>query len=1012
MKKRFKGLKITGATILGFLLLLFLLPFLFKDKIKAKLDSEIAKTINAEVYYDKDKISLTIFRNFPNLTLSLGDFGMVGKAEGFAGDTLMDVKEFKIVLDIMSVISGDEIKINSVYLKQPYILTKYTKDGKFSWDITYPDTVAVDTTVSEPSSFAINVAKWEIEDGTIIYDDPSMPVYARLTHLDHTGKGDITEAIYDIYTYTKSPEVLVTFDGITYLNKVLMEVKADMNINMDESVYTFKENEFTINNFKLGFDGMIAMPDTNISVDLKFAARETAFKNLISLVPSVFMKDYESLKTEGNIAFDGYAKGVYNAVSLPAFGLNMSVTDAMMKYPELPTALNNINMDLKVDCKDGVIDHTIIDLKKFHVDMGTNPVNAEAYINGLNPYDIQKCKVDATVKLEEVTKMFPLDSLTLKGLFTLGVDAKGKYSDELKLMPVVLANASLKDGYVKYDGFPEAMENMNMKASVNSDGNMKTSTAVLEYLKLALDKEPFELAAKVINFDDPNYDAAFKGIIDLGKMTKLFPIEGTSLAGRIVANIQTKGVMSDVTAERYGNTSTSGTMDITNLSYVSAADLPQGFGLSTANFVFSPEKIQVNKMVGNAGKSDLDVSGYFSNYMGYLFGGKDSVIHGRMTFNSNKFDVNEWLSDEETTTTTTAPAEPATALEIPKTIDFVLTSSIREVLYDNMTLNNLVGDIILKDGIARMKGVNFGLLEGNVGLNGMYNSADLSKPTFDFDMDIKEIGIQSAFKTFNTVQKLAPMAESVEGKFSTLLKLKGGLTQEMMPDYNTLNGAGSMLIASALIKDNKVLSGLASLTKNNSFDPLKINDIKIKYKIEDGGLKVEPFDLNAGNVKMNIGGANKFDGGMDYLIKTDFPAGAVGTAVNNALANLTGKAATGNQNIKLNFKVGGTVDNPKIVPEGGATGEAVSDAKAAVTDKAKEELDKAKAELDKAKAETEAKLKAEQERIKAEAEAKLKAEQERLKKEAEEKLKAEQERLKKEAEQKAKEELKKKIKLN
>jgi hypothetical protein len=243
------------------------------------------------------------------------------------------------------------------------------------------------------------------------------------------------------------------------------------------------------------------------------------------------------------------------------------------------------------------------------------------------------------------------------------------------------------------------------------------------------------------------------------------------------------------------------------------------------------------------------------------------------------------------------------------------------------------------------------------------------------------------------------MAESVEGKFSTTLLLKGGLTQEMMPDYNTLSGNGTMLIASAMVKDNKVLSGLASLTKNNSFNPLKINDVKIKYRIENGSLIVEPFDLNAGNVKMNIGGSNKFDGGMNYLIKTDFPAGAMGTAVNGALASLTGKPATGNQNIKVNFRVGGTVDKPKITPEGGGT-DASSSVKDAVSDKAKQELDKAKADA-------EAKAKAQVDQAKADAEAKAKAEADKAKADADAKLKAEQDKAKKDAEQKAKDAVKK-----
>lgn len=1012
-----KGLKITGAVVLSLILLLVLLPFLFKGQIKEKLDSEIAKSINAKVYYDADKFGLTIFRNFPNLTLTLGDFGMVGKTEAFAGDTLMNVKQFKIVLDIMSVINGDKIKINSVYLKQPYILTRTKKDGSFSWDISYPDTVAIDTTVkaTESSKFAINVEKWEIEDGTIVYDDATMPVYARLNHFNHTGKGDITESIYDVSTYTKSTEVLVSYDGVTYFNKVLMEIKADMNINMNESKYTFKENEFTINNFKFGMDGMIAMPDSNITYDIKFAAKETAFKNLISLVPSVFMSGYENLKAEGNIAFSGYAKGVQTATTLPGFGLVMTINNAMMQYPDLPTALKNINMDLKVDCKDGVIDHTIIDLKKFHVDLGSNPVDAEAYVNGMNPYDIQKCRLKAQMKLEDVTKMFPMDSLTLKGLFGIDVNVKGKYSDELKLMPQVAAKASLENGYVKYDGFPEAMEEINMKASANSDGNMKTSSAILEFLRLKLDKEPFELSAKVLDFDDPNYSAKFKGVIDLAKMTKLFPVEGTTLSGRIVADLETKGIMSDVTAGRYAKTATSGSMDITNLSYVSPVDLPQGFGFSSARFVFSPEKIDITKMIGNAGKSDMNVTGYFSNYMGYMFGGADTTIHGKMNFNSTRFDVNEWMVEDSTAAPVVdGPAEELTVLEIPKNIDFTLTSSIKNVLYTNMTLTNMVGDIIMKEGVIRMAGLKFGLLEGTVAMNGTYAALNPKSARFDYDMDLKNMAIKDAFKTFNTVQKLAPMAENMEGKFSTQLKLNGLLGPDMMPVYKVLNGNGVMLLADATITENKALAGLATLTKNNSLNPLNIKDLKIIYKIVDGNLVVDPFDVKAGDVKMNISGSNSLEGNLNYKVKMDMPSGAAGTAANSALSSLTGKTVTGNQNIKVTFKVGGTVTSPKITPEGGSTKDLVNDATDQLKDQAKQEVDKlkaeaeakARAEADKLKTEAEAKAKAEVDKLKAEAEAKAKAEADKLKAEAEAKAKAEADKIKKDAEKKAKDALK------
>ena len=56
-----KGIKIALGVFGGLLVLLIALPFLFKDKIQAKLDEEIAKSINANVFYDKESFGATPF---------------------------------------------------------------------------------------------------------------------------------------------------------------------------------------------------------------------------------------------------------------------------------------------------------------------------------------------------------------------------------------------------------------------------------------------------------------------------------------------------------------------------------------------------------------------------------------------------------------------------------------------------------------------------------------------------------------------------------------------------------------------------------------------------------------------------------------------------------------------------------------------------------------------------------------------------------------------------------------
>ena len=89
------------------LLALVAVPYLFKDKIFDKLDQELAKSVNATVYYDRDKVSLSVFSNFPSLSAGLGDFGVKGNPP-FQNDTLVHVGELQVDLNILSVIFSDE----------------------------------------------------------------------------------------------------------------------------------------------------------------------------------------------------------------------------------------------------------------------------------------------------------------------------------------------------------------------------------------------------------------------------------------------------------------------------------------------------------------------------------------------------------------------------------------------------------------------------------------------------------------------------------------------------------------------------------------------------------------------------------------------------------------------------------------------------------------------------------------------------------------------------------------
>ena len=58
----------------------FIVPAVFKDDIKAVVDDALAESVNADIVWDTEDFSLSLFRNFPNVTAGLNNFGVINRA--------------------------------------------------------------------------------------------------------------------------------------------------------------------------------------------------------------------------------------------------------------------------------------------------------------------------------------------------------------------------------------------------------------------------------------------------------------------------------------------------------------------------------------------------------------------------------------------------------------------------------------------------------------------------------------------------------------------------------------------------------------------------------------------------------------------------------------------------------------------------------------------------------------------------------------------------------------------
>ena len=82
-----------------------------------------------------------------------------------------------------------------------------------------------------------------------------------------------------------------------------------------------------------------------------------------------------------------------------------------------------------------------------------------------------------------------------------------------------------------------------------------------------LDNEPITMNGVVSNLNDLNYQANIDGLIDLEKLTAIYPVDNAELKGMVDIDVQTEGSLSSLEAKKYDLLKTSGLMKVKDVYF-------------------------------------------------------------------------------------------------------------------------------------------------------------------------------------------------------------------------------------------------------------------------------------------------------------------------------------------------------------------------------------------------------------------------------------------------------------
>lgn len=508
MKKAFK---ITGIAIVAIIVLLMVLPMAFKGKIETIVKQEGNKLLNAQ--FDFDNLDISLLSNFPQASITLEDFWLKGIGD-FENDTLLQAGELTAAVNLMSLFGDGGYEISKIIIDDTKAKAIVLEDGRPNWDVMKVDSTATETveeTDSTSSPFSIQLKKLNIDNLTLIYDDRQAGMYAEVIDLDASCSGDLGSERTTIKLDSETPSVTFRMGGVPFLSKASIGAEMDIDADLAANKFTLKENTLSLNAIRATIDGWVALTESGMDMDIKLNSNEISFKEILSLIPAIYAKDFDGLKTSGEATLSAYAKGSMVGDSImPEFDVNLNVKNAMFRYPSLPAGVDNINIAASVKNPGGSIDATTIKVNPFNLTLAGNPFSMTADVK--TPVSDLDFSVTAKGKLDlgKIKDVYPIEDMQLNGLVDADMSLNGRMSyiqKELYDRMQASGNINLSNMKLQMEAIPEV------------DIKKSTFSFTPRYLKLS------ETTVN-IGVNDLTFDSQFENYIG-------FLLKGTTLKGNL-----------------------------------------------------------------------------------------------------------------------------------------------------------------------------------------------------------------------------------------------------------------------------------------------------------------------------------------------------------------------------------------------------------------------------------------------------------------------------------------------
>ncbi len=318
--------------------------------------------------------------------------------------------------------------------------------------------------------------------------------------------------------------------------------------------------------------------------------------------------------------------------------------------------------------------------------------------------------------------------------------------------------------------------------------------------------------------------------------------------------------------------------------------------ISRLDVDFSNDTISVKNLRYRAGSSDITVGGMVTNIKRALTSRRgNNSLKVNFKLVSDTIDVNQLSAaafsgaayshrlanggaaiqlngdsdevlDDRLDAMVSEQSDTVGPLLIPTNIDGQLSLKASNILYADMAMTGLTGDILLYDGGVNLHSLTASSDAGDLSLTALYSAPKVGDMHFGFGLNLERFNIERFLTLVPAVDSIMPLMRDFSGIINAEIAATVDVDSSMNMELPTLDAALRLTGDSLAFINPDTYATLGKWLRFRDRADNKIKHVSVEMIVRDNVLQIFPFSFDIDRYRLGVVGYNDLDLNFDYHI--------------------------------------------------------------------------------------------------------------------------------------------------